>query len=47
LNTGTDISLRPIIATDDAAMASVIRTVIPEFGAAGHFACDRYYALDL
>jgi len=35
LNTGTDISLRPITAADDAAMASVIRSVMPEFGASG------------
>ncbi len=27
--------LRPIRATDDAAMATVIRTVMPEFGATG------------
>jgi putative acetyltransferase len=35
LNTPTDFSLRPITAADDAAMAQVIRTVMPEFGACG------------
>ena len=27
--------IRPILATDDAALASIIRTVMPEFGASG------------
>ena len=31
----TDFSIRPIEARDDAAMASIIRTVMPEFGATG------------
>jgi len=35
LNTATDLVLRPITAADDAAMAQVIRTVMPEFGASG------------
>jgi putative acetyltransferase len=35
LNTPTDIALRPITAADDPAMAAVIRTVMPEFGASG------------
>jgi putative acetyltransferase len=35
LNTPTDFVLRPISAADDAAMARVIRTVMPEFGANG------------
>lgn len=35
LNTPADIALRPITAADDAAMADVIRTVMPEFGASG------------
>lgn len=30
-----DWTLRPITAADDAAMANVIRTVMPEFGAVG------------
>jgi putative acetyltransferase len=30
-----DFKLRPITAADDAAMAAVIRTVMPEFGAVG------------
>ena len=28
-------NIRPIEAGDDAAMASIIRTVMPEFGACG------------
>ena len=35
MNAPTDISLRPITAADDAAMAGVIRAVMPEFGASG------------
>jgi putative acetyltransferase len=35
LNAPTDISLRPITAADDPAMAAVIRSVMPEFGASG------------
>jgi putative acetyltransferase len=35
LDTPTDFLLRPISAADDAAMAQVIRTVMPEFGASG------------
>jgi putative acetyltransferase len=35
LNTPPDFVLRPITAADDAAMAQVIRTVMPEFGASG------------
>jgi putative acetyltransferase len=35
LHTPTAFILRPITATDDAAMARVIRTVMPEFGASG------------
>jgi putative acetyltransferase len=35
LHTPTDFLLRPISAADDAAMAQVIRTVMPEFGASG------------
>jgi putative acetyltransferase len=35
LNTPADYVLRPITAADDAAMAQVIRTVMPEFGACG------------
>jgi len=35
LNTSTDITLRPITDNDDAAMARVIRNVMPEFGASG------------
>jgi putative acetyltransferase len=31
----TDFRIRPIEPRDDAAMASIIRTVMPEFGAAG------------
>lgn len=31
----TNFNLRPIEARDDAAMASIIRTVMPEFGATG------------
>jgi putative acetyltransferase len=31
----TDWTLRPITAADDAAMAAIIRTVMPEFGAVG------------
>ena len=31
----TDFSIRPIEARDDAAMAAIIRTVMPEFGATG------------
>lgn len=31
----TIFSIRPISAADDAAMAAVIRTVMPEFGACG------------
>jgi len=30
-----DVTLRPIDAADDAAMAAIIRTVMPEFGAVG------------
>src|SRR5690349_19416180 len=30
-----DFLIRPIRATDDAAMAAIIRTVMPEFGAVG------------
>jgi putative acetyltransferase len=30
-----DFSIRPIEARDDAAMAAIIRTVMPEFGATG------------
>lgn len=30
-----EVAIRPIRAQDDAAMASVIRTVMPEFGATG------------
>jgi putative acetyltransferase len=35
LDTPHDFLLRPITAADDAAMAQVIRTVMPEFGASG------------
>ena len=28
-------SIRPIAPTDDAAMAAIIRAVMPEFGASG------------
>jgi putative acetyltransferase len=31
----TELSIRPITADDDAAMAAVIRNVMPEFGAVG------------
>ena len=31
----SDWTIRPITAADDAAMASIIRTVMPEFGAVG------------
>ncbi len=31
----SDFTIRPILAEDDAAMAEVIRTVMPEFGAVG------------
>ncbi|WP_447937178.1 GNAT family N-acetyltransferase [Thermomonas fusca] len=31
----SNFSIRPILADDDAAMAAVIRTVMPEFGATG------------
>ncbi len=31
----TEFNIRPITASDDAAMAAVIRTVMPEFGAVG------------
>jgi putative acetyltransferase len=31
----TDFTLRPIRAADDATVASIIRTVMPEFGAVG------------
>jgi putative acetyltransferase len=31
----SEFKIRPITAADDAAMASVIRTVMPEFGAVG------------
>jgi len=31
----SEFSIRPITASDDAAMAAVIRTVMPEFGAVG------------
>lgn len=31
----TTFEIRPILADDDAAMADVIRTVMPEFGATG------------
>jgi len=31
----SEFSIRPITANDDAAMAAVIRTVMPEFGAVG------------
>jgi len=31
----TEFIIRPITASDDAAMAAVIRTVMPEFGAVG------------
>jgi len=31
----TDFDIRPIAASDDAAMAAIIRTVMPEFGATG------------
>jgi len=34
-NTALAYSIRPIAATDNAAMAGVIRTVMPEFGASG------------
>ena len=30
-----DFSIRPMAATDDAAMAAIIRKVMPEFGAVG------------
>jgi putative acetyltransferase len=33
--TDTAIDIRPISAGDDAAIASIIRTVMPEFGAVG------------
>ncbi|MGZ3408230.1 MAG: GNAT family N-acetyltransferase, partial [Polyangia bacterium] len=29
------LTIRPIAATDDAAVAAIIRTVMPEFGAKG------------
>lgn len=35
MNTPDNIILRPITPADDAAMAQVIRTVMPEFGACG------------
>ena len=35
MSTATPFLLRPITAADDAAMAHVIRTVMPEFGASG------------
>ena len=35
MHTPTEFLLRPITAADDAAMARVIRTVMPEFGACG------------
>jgi putative acetyltransferase len=35
LHTSTAFDLRPITAVDDVAMAQVIRTVMPEFGASG------------
>lgn len=31
----TEFTIRPITASDDATMAAVIRTVMPEFGAVG------------
>ena len=31
----SEFRIRPIVASDDAAMAAVIRTVMPEFGAVG------------
>jgi putative acetyltransferase len=31
----SDFSIRPITPADDAAMAAIIRTVMPEFGAVG------------
>jgi putative acetyltransferase len=31
-----DARIRPIAPADDAAMAAIIRTVMPEFGATGH-----------
>ena len=31
----TEFTIRPITANDDATMAAVIRTVMPEFGAVG------------
>ena len=34
--TATRFRIRPIEARDDAAMAGIIRTVMPEFGAVGH-----------
>ena len=33
--TDNDLLLRPITAADDAAVAGIIRTVMPEFGANG------------
>jgi putative acetyltransferase len=35
LNASTDFLLRPITASDDPAIASIIRAVMPEFGARG------------
>ena len=35
MNLPAGVAIRPIRADDDAAMAAVIRTVMPEFGATG------------
>ena len=35
MNATADYHLRPITAADDAAVASIIRAVMPEFGARG------------
>ena len=35
MSNSSDCTIRPIRAADDAAMAAVIRTVMPEFGAVG------------
>jgi putative acetyltransferase len=35
LDSPTDFALRPITAADDRAVASIIRAVMPEFGACG------------
>jgi hypothetical protein len=45
-------SIRKITSRDNIAVAQIIRTVMPEFGAGGQatpviFACDTFYLLKL